>query len=329
MTDLALDPILAARLPLLDGVPELGTTPPTPDEMRRFLAFSAAVEGYVVPDAAVATAVAPGPHGEVPVRVYAPLDRQGARRGLVWAHGGAFMFGDLDMPEADVVARELVARTGMTVVSVDYRLCQGGVHFPVPHDDLHAAYRWASGPEGPLGAGAPWALGGASAGGNLAAGVAQRLGDEGAAVDALVLAYPVAHAPVPRGSDEHQAAMAQLPIALRFSPESTEFVNRNFLGGLSPDVPYAFPGLGSVAGLPRTLVMICEYDDLRPTGEQLTDQLEAAGVPTTVELVRGMTHGHLNIPGHPAALRSLSGVAAFLSDDVVPLDNVRGHGTVR
>lgn len=314
MDALNLDPLLAARLPLLDGVPELGTRPPTPDEMRRFDAFSATVDGYVAPQVEVVAAAAPGPHGDVPVRVYSRPGDVGTRRGLVWAHGGAFLFGDLDMPEADVVARELVSRTGMTVVSVDYRLCQGGVHFPVPHDDLHAAYRWASGPDGPLGAGVPWALGGASAGGNLAAGVAQRLRDEGTtAPEALVLAYPVAHAPVPRGSVEHQAAMAQLPPALRFSPESTEFINRNYLGGLPVDVPYAFPGLASVAGLPRTLVMVCEFDDLRPTGEQLTDQLIAAAVPTTVDFVSGMLHGHLNMPGHPAALRSMSGMARFLS----------------
>lgn len=314
MTDLALDPILAARLPLLEGVPELGTAPPTPDEMRRFASFSAAVGGYVAPQVAVVATVAPGPHGDVPVRVYGPLDGGTAARGLVWAHGGAFMFGDLDMPEADVVARELVARAGIMVVSVDYRLCQGGVHFPVPHDDVHAAFLWAAGSDGPLGPGAAWALGGGSAGGNLAAGVAQRLRDEGGpAPDALVLAYPVAHAPVPLGSPEHQADMAKLPAALRFSPGSTEFVNRNYLGEHPVDVPYAFPGLGSVAGLPRTLVMVCEYDDLRTTGEQLVDQLRAAGVPTTVELVRGALHGHLNVPGLPSALRSLDGIAAFLA----------------
>lgn len=316
MTDLDLDPILAARLPLLDGVPELGTAPPTPEEMRRFLSFSEAVDGYVAPEARVSSTVVPGPHGDVPVRVYSPLDGDGRAQGLVWAHGGAFMFGELDMPEADVVARELVSRAGITVVSVDYRLCQGGVHFPVPHDDLHAAFLWASGDDGPLGSDAAWAVGGASAGGNLAAGAAQRLRDEQRPLDAVVLAYPVAHAPVPRGSDEHQAVMAQLPEALRFSPGSTEFVNRNYLGDNPADVPYAFPGLGSVAGLPRTLVLICEYDDLRATGEQLIHQLEAAGVPTTVELVRGALHGHLNVPGLPSALRSLDGIASFLVEGV-------------
>ena len=186
MTELALDPILAERMPLLDGLPPMGEKPPTPDEMRRFGSFSAPVDGYVAPDVDVHDDVVPGPHGDVPVRVYRPAGG-GSARGLVWAHGGAFIMGDLDMPEADVVARELVARGGITVVSVDYRLCHGSIHFPVPHDDLHAAFLWAATESGLLPAGSPWAIGGGSAGGNLAGGVAQRLHDEGAALDAVVL----------------------------------------------------------------------------------------------------------------------------------------------
>ena len=57
-------------------------------------------------------------------------------------HGGAFMMGDLDMPEADRTAREVCARAGAVVVSVDYRLAVGGVHHPVPLDDGVAAVRW-------------------------------------------------------------------------------------------------------------------------------------------------------------------------------------------
>ena len=61
---------------------------------------------------------------------------------LVWLHGGAFRMGDLDMPEADWTARQICDRAGAVVVSVDYRLCVGGVTYPVPHDDAVAAVRW-------------------------------------------------------------------------------------------------------------------------------------------------------------------------------------------
>ena len=73
--------------------------------------------------------------------------RAGRRRAdgrpcLVWAHGGGFLGGDLDMREADWTAREVCARAGAVVVSVDYRLAVDGVCYPVPHDDTVAAVAW-------------------------------------------------------------------------------------------------------------------------------------------------------------------------------------------
>lgn len=304
-------PVLAARLASLEGLTPMGSGPPTPEDMARFAAFGAPVDDYRPPEVDVQTLAVDGPHGPVPVRVYRPTGATGLR-GLVWAHGGAFLGGDLDMPEADVVGRELAAR-GVTVVSVDYRLCQGGVHFPVPHDDVHAAYSWAAGPDGLLGGGSAWAIGGASAGGNLAAGVAQRLRDEGGvAADAVVLAYPVLHDPVPEASAETKERVASLPAVLRFSPEATAFLNRNFLGDNPPDTPYAFPGHGDVAGLARTLVVLCEYDDLRPSGEAYAAQLRAADVPVDVEVVHRVPHGHLNVVGLREARTTIDGIASFL-----------------
>ena len=86
---------------------------------------------------------APGPHGPVPVRIYEPAGG-GADRGPAWSglHGGGFLGGDLDMREADWTAREVCARAGAVVVSVDYRLAVDGVCYPVPHDDTVAAVAW-------------------------------------------------------------------------------------------------------------------------------------------------------------------------------------------
>ena len=311
MTSPRLVPVLAERLPLVADLPPIDLGPPDPDAMAAFARFNAGVDGYVAPEVDAIDTVAPGPHGDIPVRVYRADDDPEC--GFVWAHGGAFMFGDLEMPEADVVARELAHRTGAVVVSVDYRLCQGGAHFPVPHDDVHAAFVWAATESGLLPNGARWAIGGASAGGNLAAGVAQRLRDDGATVaDALVLAYPVLHDPLPAGSEEHRARVASLPAGLRFSPEATAGINRNYLGPNPPDVPYAFPGLGKVAGLPPTLIILCEYDDLLPSGQDFADDLEQSGVQVQVEIVAGVTHGHLNIPGLPEALTTIETMSDFL-----------------
>lgn len=304
--------VLADRLSLLDGLPDLGGGAPSPQDMARFEAFFAPIDGYTIPAALVEAHEAPGPHGPVPVRVYRPADRPATDRGLVWMHGGAFVGGHLDMPEADVVARELASRTGATVVSVDYRLCHGGIHFPVPHDDVHAAFTWAA-TAGLVPDGSPWAIGGASAGANLALGVAERLRDEGGVVPrAVLLAYPVAHDPVPTGPAEHAERMASLPAALRFTDESTRFLNSNYLGPNPCDVPYAFPGMGRLDGLPTTLVSLCEYDDLRPSGERLLADLRAAGVDVVEDDVAGVPHGHLNMPGLPAATATLAVMSDLL-----------------
>jgi acetyl esterase/lipase len=304
-------PVLQERLPLLDGVAEHDDRPPAPEDMAARDAFMAAVPGYSAPEVDVEEVVVDGPHGPVPVRVYR-RDAGPAPAGLVWAHGGAFLGGDLDMPEADVVAREIAARSGVVVVSVDYRLCHDGIHFPVPHDDVHAVTVWATSLDG-----VPqdrWSVGGASAGGNLAGGVAQRLRDEGRPPYGAALIYPVLHAPLPAsGDEEHDARIASLPPALRFSPATTEFLNANYLGPNDADVPYAFPGHGGVAGLPPHLVVVCEYDDLLPSGVRYAQQLADAGVEVEVDVVHGVPHGHLNMPGLPEALATIDRIAAFLS----------------
>src|SRR3954452_927450 len=148
--------------------------------MAALEAFSAPYVDDRPPDVRVDERRVPGPHGDVPVRIYSPRDGTPSGAGVVWMHGGAFVAGDLDMPEADALARELCARAGAVVVSVDYRLATGGGRFPGPHDDVVAAWRWTAEHAAELGIDpARLAIGGASAGGNLAAGAALRLRDEG------------------------------------------------------------------------------------------------------------------------------------------------------
>jgi acetyl esterase/lipase len=238
-----------------------------------------------------------GPHGPVPVRIYLPADSDTNRAALVWLHGGAFLGGDLDMPEADWTARHLAERAGAVVVSVDYRLCHGGVHYPVPHDDVVAAFRWTRDNADALGIDrGRISLGGASAGGNLAIGAALKLRDEdGEAPAALLPIYPVAHSVLPPASAALAAKMAEVPPLLRFLPKDTDFFTTNYLGGpLSKADGYAFGALAVLEGLCPTLVLNAEYDDLRASGEAFAAALALAGVDVRQVLVPGMLHGFLN-----------------------------------
>ena len=273
-----------------------------------------------------------GPHGPVPVRVYRPEPGRrpptpspaagGLRAGLVWYHGGAFIGGDLDMPEADAVARGLVTRTGATIVSVAYRLCNDGLtHHPVPHDDAWAAYLWAREHAAGLGIDSGrLAVGGASAGANIAAGVALRGRDDGAAPWQALLAYPVVHAehwPAPSG--ELAARLADMPQILRFPADILALMNENYLGGPVRDAPpCAFVGDGNgtaadLTGYPPAYIENCENDDLRASGEAFARQLSEAGADVEVVTAAGVPHGHLNAVGSPLTSRSLDRFAARLA----------------
>lgn len=294
-------PAMSSRFPLLEGVPSIQALIEDPRYERARAEFEAH-PGYQVPDVRVRSAAAPGPHGAVPVRVYdagGTGDGAGERPCLVWMHGGAFMAGNLDMPEADWTSRELALRAGAVVISVDYRLCNGGVHYPVPHDDVVAAIRWARESAPGLGIDPERvSAGGASAGANLAAGAALRLRDaDGQPPAGLIFVYGVAHSVVPPMSAEDAALMREVPALLQFPPEATSSFNVNYLGGpVSMADGYAFPALADLRGLCPTLVLNAEYDDLRASGQAFAAALAAAGVDVRQVMVTSMLHGFLNLP---------------------------------
>jgi acetyl esterase len=278
-----------------------------------------------------------GPNGPVPARRYrAPGS---TRAGLVWMHGGAFVAGDLDMPEANWVSLELAAR-GIPVLSVDYRKARRGVRFPVPVDDVAAAWEAAvRHAEDWFGVdAADLHLGGASAGATLAAGLAVRLRDRSAILPtwqelvpdgggaaaprmpnggrmpaSLVLAYPMLHPYLPSPSDEAIAATAKLRGVLRFRPWVVRTLGRHYAGHGGMTDPHAFAGLaGSLAGLPPVYVLIAAIDDLRPSGELFAQQLRDAGGDVELVAERSATHGHLNHPEAASAQRSVARIADWI-----------------
>ena len=259
------------------------------------------------------------------VRVYPAADPDGT--GLVWAHGGAFAFGDIDMPESDWVGRELAAR-GTTVISVDYRLApvpagfrddlpaRDGEHFPAGSDDVVAAFRWARANAEGLGIRPDaLAIGGTSAGGNLAAGAVLRLGpDELPAL--VVLAYPTLLAVQPEPDAELRAKLDADPEADLFRRDSVLWMYENYLGGPVDDAPIAaVPGLATasdLAAFPPTLMVNGDVDELRVSGEHFAASLAAAGREIDVVFEPGTRHGHLNRPEEEAATRTIERIAARL-----------------
>jgi len=243
------------------------------------------------------------PHGPQPAREYRDPDAAPSGRALVWVHGGAFIGGYLDMPESNWVALELAAR-GIPVFAVDYTKCLGDVHHPVPSDDVIAAWEYGLAHSADLLGVDPGELylGGASAGGALTSGATARLRDGAGTVPAgLVLVYPVAHPDGghPGSIPDPDAPHAQLALNYAGSHEAL-------------NDPQIFAGLGSGEGFPRTIVVVCEHDGLRPSGEAFAALLEAAGVETTLHLEPGADHAHINEPSDPTALPTIEAIADWM-----------------
>lgn len=254
--------------------------------------------------------------GAIPVRIYRHRDAgQADRPAVLWLHGGGFVGGSLDWGEAHGLAAELCRRTGALVASVGYRLAGPTRHYPVLLDDVDVAWSWLVRHAPLLGADGPVLIGGASAGANLAAATALRLRDEGVSLPAeLLLAYGVFHRPLPAPSAGLAQLMQALPAALRFADLSGDAVYGEYLPQGAPG-KYVAPGELDLAGLPPAAVLSCEFDDLRASAEAFADQLEAAGVPVSRRLARGMLHGHLNwFPA--AALPEVSASIDFFADAV-------------
>lgn len=259
-----------------------------------------------------------GPGGRIPIRDYLPGSRSG-KRPFVWLHGGGFTAGGLDQRESDAPARALAA-TGRPVRAVDYRLAPAvmpwarvrtGVlpgRFPAAHDDVVevvAAIVEESG--------GPVHLGGASAGANIAAGVALALRDRHAAqLRSLVLAYGVLHAALP-DSDAIEQELSGPIARWAFGRSMVHRMALNYVGEESALRPgYAFPGGADLQGLPSALVLDARNDRLRRSGAAFADELRAAGIEVAQHTVPAM-HGFLGAPKRPAFSTGVGVVAEWLN----------------
>jgi len=246
-----------------------------------------------------------GASGAVRVREYRPPNPSSL---LVWAHGGGFSGGSLDMPESDAVASAL-ADAGHAVVAVDYRLVDAATRYPAPHDDVVTVLRWAL-----EASDVPVFVGGASAGGNLAAGAALRTTREGRGPVGVVLAYPLLHRRVPDAAEAHTDET--VPPEARFDPVKLAALVDAFAPEPEAEAEadaYAFIGDHPLAGFPRSLVIASESDDLRPSSEHFAADLAQAGGDVELVIEPGTLHGHLDLPGEPAFAATIQRIHAWMS----------------
>jgi acetyl esterase len=230
----------------------------------------------------------PGPSGEIPVRIYTPEGR-GPWPVLLFFHGGGWIVGNLDMEHH--VCLSLAHKTPCIVVSVDYRLAPEHP-FPAAPEDCYAALEWAAARADSLGGdGKRIALGGESAGANLAAAVTlMSKNRRGPSVALQVLFNPALN--VAEFDSESHKAFGEGFMLTGADMEETRSM-------YLPDEkdrrnPYASPLLAeNLKGLPPALIITAGCDPLRDDGERYAKRLKEAGVPVRYTRYEDMIHGFL------------------------------------
>jgi acetyl esterase len=232
-----------------------------------------------------------GPAGPIPLRIYTP-STAAPRGALVYYHGSGFVLFDLDSHDAE--CRALCNHAGASVVSVDYRLAPEH-RFPAAVEDAWAALEWTAAHATELGVDpARLAVGGDSAGGNLAAVVAQLARERGGPrLCFQLLVYPVTDARLAHPSMDENAEGYGLTRA-----QMAWFIAQYVRSEADKLDPRCSPLLAeSVAGVAPALVITAEYDPLRDEGEAYAHRLIAAGVRTTLTRYPGMIHGAFQMHG--------------------------------
>jgi acetyl esterase/lipase len=254
----------------------------------------------------------------IAVRDYVPVLETSAAP-FLWVHGGGFAGGGLNQKESDAPARFLAA-TGRRVRTVDYRLV------PVPslirdqkprphpnrypaalHDVVDVAADLASV------TGQRIAMGGASAGANLAAAAAMMVRDEGTLdLLSLVFVYGAFHFAVPDNAEIEKQLRGPI-VRWMFNPNMARRICLNYVRDPALMVPgYAFPAGGDLHALPPALLLNSENDRLRSSGEVFAEELRAASVEVHEETVPGARHGFLNAFRKPTFTEQMLTVESWL-----------------
>ncbi|VEG54496.1 alpha/beta hydrolase domain-containing protein [Mycolicibacterium aurum] len=303
-----LDPVLQA---VLDAVPFQLTIDGGPESARQ--RFNELPRSPILPEVTTEDRVIEGPGGPLPLRIYRPPSEAPVLPAVVFIHGGGWTVGDLDTYDGQ--ARIHAAGAQAVVVAIDYRLAPEHP-FPAAVDDAWAATRWVVDNAAEIGIDAGrLAVAGDSAGGNLAAVVAQSARDAGIPLRFQLLWYPSTtfDTSLPSFTENAHAPILDLASCKGFS--------RWYVGDtdLSDPPVTLVPARGELAGLPPAYIAVAGHDPLRDDGVRYGELLAAAGVPVEVHNAESLVHGYLGYAGIvPAATeatdRGVNALRAALAD---------------
>jgi len=288
---------------------------------RRIGRAAREADGLAIEDHTVAARPGSPP---IPVRIYEASARPRPGPALVFFHGGAFVAGDLDTEDAR--CREIARRTGVLVVSVDYRLAPEHP-YPAGLEDCFDAVSWVAAHDTAFDVDpARIVVGGSSAGGALTAAVAMAARDAGGPAIALqMLLYPVV--------DDRLATMSmhRFTTTPGWNQPNSVHMWRHYLGAghAAATRPYAVPGrTPDLSGLPPAYVMTVEFDPLRDEGIGYARRLVDAEVSTELHNFPRAFHGfdaaapraalsRRSLDEQCAVLARATGVVVTPADDVV------------
>ena len=281
----------------------------TPEQARaQFTEFCRRMKKQCEWDVTASDQAIPGPAGPLPTRLYRPRAKGAAALPvLIYFHGGGWCIGDLDTHDA--VCRQIADAAGSAVLSVDYRLAPENP-FPAAVEDAFAAVQHVAREGAKLGLDpSRIAVGGDSAGGNLAAVSAIMARDAGIPLRAQILIYPATD--FCGGHPSHE----ECAEGFLLTRESIDWFSTNYVDPCHHRdwrvSPLCAPDHSRLA---PALVIVGEFDPLRDESRAYAERLKAAGTETSFHLYPGMIHAFINLGGLiSVADDALEQVAAMLA----------------
>ncbi|WP_375380874.1 alpha/beta hydrolase [uncultured Sphingomonas sp.] len=298
-------PDVAAFLAYLNAVPgpkmyELEA----PAARATYLAMKDVVDPPVGELATIVDLAIPSPDGDIPARLFDARASREPGPVVIFAHGGGFVLGNVDTHAS--FCAEAARQLDLPVVSVDYRLAPEH-RWPAAPDDVEAAARWVAGsPAALLGRHVTGlVLMGDSAGGTLSIITAMALRDAPAAVPVLVQApiYPATD------WDGDYPSMRAFSDGYLLTDKSMAWFRDSYQADLSHS--RGSPKAGSVAGLPRAVIVTAGLDPIRDQGRDYAARLIEAGIPVVYREAAGTIHGFVTL--RRAIPSSVGDVAAYLA----------------